>query len=123
MKRTRLLQVLACSAATIALLSVYLSLSSRGHGLPCPLLLLTGWRCPACGMTRAARALLAGDFATAFSHNALWPLYAVYLGWIVISDAAAYVRRGELRLLPTPLWAHGAMLAVAVGYGILRNLL
>src|SRR5262249_27662181 len=31
---------------------------------PCPLKLVTGLPCPTCGMTRAARAALHGDFAT-----------------------------------------------------------
>lgn len=124
MSRARLLRVLVAAAVAAVLLCVYAVSTTRGgHGLPCPLLLLTGWRCPVCGMTRAAVALLGADLPTAFACNALWPVYAAYLSWVAASDAVAYVRRGEIRLLPKPLWIHGAMLAVTVGYGILRNLL
>ena len=35
----------------------------------CPLRLLTGWNCPACGLQRAAHALLHGRFVEALTYN------------------------------------------------------
>ena len=121
-RKKRLGQVLLILGAAAVLLAVYVAAFTRGaQGLPCPLLLLTGWKCPACGMTRVAQALLRLDFSAAFTFNALWPLYATYLSWVTVSDAAAYVCRGMVQILPKPRRVHFVMLIVAVGYGILRN--
>ena len=122
--KTRILRVFLLSAAGIAFLGIYLSSFARGGlRIPCPLLLLTGRQCPACGMTRATAALAGLDLPAAFACNALWPLYAVYLLWVVLSDACHYVRSGALRLLPRPMWLHAAFLAAILAYGLLRNLL
>ena len=123
-QKARLLRVLPSAAAAVLLLGSYVASATRGGwGIPCPLLLLTGWQCPACGMTRAAAALAGLDLPAAFACNALWPLYAVYLLWVVLSDACHYVRSGALRLLPRPTWLHAAFLAAILAYGLLRNLL
>lgn len=49
---------------------------------PCPIRLVAGAPCPACGMTRAARLALHGDFAAA---TAMHPLV-----WIVTPVIAAF---------------------------------
>lgn len=119
----RLWRVLALYAALTLTLVLYVTYFSHGgHGLPCPLLLLTGLQCPACGMTRAAAALLRLDFTAAFSYHALWPLYAAYLLWVAVADAVAYVRREVVHVLPSPSWLHTAVLALTIAYGVLRNL-
>ena len=112
-----------CAGAALLLLSGYLAVfAASGRGMPCLLRLLTGWRCGLCGMTHAALAILDGHFSAAFACNALWPLCAAYLAWVARADAAAYVRRGEVQLLPAPLWPHLLVAGALVGYGILRNL-
>ena len=110
-------------AAALAVLVGYVEIfAATGRGFPCILHAVTGWQCGACGLTRAAAALLRLDLAAAFSCNLLWPLFAAYGLWIVVSDAVVYVRTGELRLLPAPWWLHLLLLIAVVGYGILRNL-
>ena len=122
-QKSRLLRVLTVGGLFAVLLGIYVAyFAGGGRGLPCPLLLLTGLKCPACGMTRAVAALLNPDFSAALSLNALWPLFIGYILWVVISDARMYVRRGEFQLLPGRRWVHGVMLAVVIAYGILRNL-
>ena len=119
----RLRRVLALYATLALLLVLYVTYFSHGgHGLPCPLLLLTGLQCPACGMTRAAAALLRLDFTAAFSYHALWPLYVAYLLWVAVADAVAYVRREVVHILPPPRWLHPTVLALTIVYGVLRNL-
>ncbi|MCL2776388.1 MAG: DUF2752 domain-containing protein [Polyangiaceae bacterium] len=51
-------------------------------GWPCPLRLATGLPCPTCGLTRATRLVLRGDFAAA---TAMHPLV-----WLVMLLAAAF---------------------------------
>lgn len=44
---------------------------ATGSIVRCPLYTLTGIRCPTCGLTRAAMALLHGQIGEAISHNLL----------------------------------------------------
>lgn len=46
-------------------------LTTHLAGWGCPFRLLTGWDCPGCGTTRAASAVLHGEFVAAFRYNAL----------------------------------------------------
>lgn len=122
-QKSRLLRVLLMGGLFAVMLGLYVAyFTEGGRGLPCPLLILTGMKCPACGMTRAMSALLEGDFGAAFSYHALWPLVVGYILWVIVADTVFYVRQGEARLLPGRRWIHGVVLALVIGYGILRNL-
>ncbi|HLF43495.1 MAG TPA: DUF2752 domain-containing protein [Acidimicrobiia bacterium] len=50
----------------------------------CPIALLTGVACPGCGMTRAASALLRGNFDRALDYHPLIPIIVVLFtaGWV-----------------------------------------
>ena len=82
----------------------------------------TGLHCAGCGMTRATRSLLEGDFLAALDYN----IVGVLLGPIVLVGAgrefiAWASGRDEWRWrLP---WKWSIVLAVVViGFGVLRNL-
>ncbi len=123
-RKARLLRVLLLAGIAVTVLVGYvLIFHTTGLGFPCVLHEFTGLQCGGCGLTRAAVALLHLDFAAAFSYHALWPVFAAYFLWVGGSAASAYVRRGEIRLLPGEWWMHATVLAVIVGYGILRNFL
>lgn len=50
----------------------------------CPFAILTGFPCPACGMTRAVILFFTGNFRLSFSLHPLalpWPLFLLYLGY------------------------------------------
>lgn len=81
---------------------------SWGH---CPLLLLTGWPCPACGGLRATRDLLTGDWVAALSSNAYVALtvVAVVVGYAAWLAAAFRGRR--------PSWA-GRLPALVAWWGV-----
>lgn len=86
----------------------------------CPLYVLTGVYCPACGALRATHDLAHLDVAAAWSQNPLWVLLVpvVVAGW-----AFVVVRRVGGRPVPTvPPWAAWVALALVVVFGILRNL-
>ena len=55
--------------AAVLLFAVLLYLSP----ISCPILYLTGVRCPGCGMTRALLSAVRLDFATAFSYHFMFP--------------------------------------------------
>ena len=122
-QKSRLLRALAVGGLAVVLMGLYVAYFSHGgRGLPCPLLFLTGLKCPACGMTRAVSALLEWNLTAAFEHNALWPLWMGYVLWVAVSNAITYVRSGNVPFLPGQRWLHAAVLAVLIGYGILRNI-
>lgn len=75
-----------------AFLVYYLAVRTVFHAF-CPLLILTGFPCPGCGITRAVLCILTGQFARAWHLNpcaylwvffALWFIYRRYIiGWSV----------------------------------------
>ena len=121
--KKRLLRVILIACGLLVLLVGYgLFYNATGFGIHCMLHKTTGLECPGCGLTRAIAAVVRLDFAAAFDFNLLWPLYAAYFLWGSISMAAVYVKRGEAGVLPGKTWMHAILLALVVGYGILRNL-
>ena len=121
--KKRLLRGILIACGLLALFVGYgLFYNITGFGIPCMLHKTTGLECPGCGLTRAIAAVVRLDFAAAFDFNLLWPLYAAYFLWGSISMAAVYVKRGEAGVLPGKTWMHAILLALVVGYGILRNL-
>lgn len=109
---------LAAAAAAYAVLAL-----RRGGGLPCPLRALTGLLCPGCGMTHAAADLLRLNIRDAFSDNMLFPLYIAYFGWLIAAVIRRYIRTGEISFPLRPFAVHAVTLTLALGYGILRNIL
>lgn len=109
---------LALAAAGAMLLAGTLWL---GRGIPCPLYAVTGLRCPACGMTRAAAALCTGDLPGALAQNLLCipilaglALFLGIQGWRYVRRGACPLGRGGQALA----WALAAVLAL---WMILRN--
>ncbi|MBI4061369.1 MAG: DUF2752 domain-containing protein [Elusimicrobia bacterium] len=66
-----------------------------GEGLVlCPVRLLTGHRCPGCGMGHAVVAAMRGDFAASFHLHPLGiPLLAVWTAWLA-AEAVRAARSG-----------------------------
>lgn len=67
--------------------------AAAGAGSPCLFRWLTGVPCPACGSTRALRALLQGDVAQAFLINPNGIVLAVLLAAVPVWLLADAVRR------------------------------
>ena len=109
----------------LALGGVGLALLVRAdfHGLPpCPLYSTTGILCPGCGITRATRALLLGDVATAFQRNAVAIILMPFLAVVMTREVAAWAwKRPEWRSQAPGKWGVWIGLVVIV-FGILRNL-
>ena len=122
-QKKRLYTVLGLTGACMALLVGYaLFVRLTGRGLPCIIHVLTGLDCAACGLSRAAAALLSLDLTAAFAYNALWPLYLGYALFAGTSVAVGYVKDGNPFRWPKPLWINFAVLGVVLAYGVLRNL-
>lgn len=65
----------------------------------CPLKVLTGWRCPGCGMTKSLVAIYAGDLASSVHYHAFGlPLFIVCVLCVIflpmeISSGKRYISR------------------------------
>jgi hypothetical protein len=113
---------------------VYLALTDPyrpGGHLICPLLLLTGLSCPACGAQRAVHSLAHGDLSAAWGANpllvALAPVAVVaWVRWLRRSGRAAVQPDGRsaaavpaaTRASAASAWA---LLVVVLAFGVLRN--
>lgn len=88
----------------------------------CPLLSLTGFACPGCGLTRGFHALFHGDLMTALDYNALIPVFIVVFGLVAFSLASLVIRGKSLvRLEDSPKLLIG-LFVLLVLFGVLRNL-
>lgn len=111
----------------LALLSVGILygvfVKKTGWGIPCIFHLITGLKCPGCGVTRMFVALLGGDVRGAFEANpAVLILSPVFL-WVFITYVAGYVKTGIWRLGRLQNGAVWLSAVVLIGYGIGRNIL
>lgn len=75
----------------------YLIFRITGHGIPCVFHLVTGLKCPGCGMTHAVAALIEGHFRQAMSYNllsvTLVPELTIYLIWKYFQERRKKVRK------------------------------
>ncbi len=82
---------------------------------------LTGWKCPGCGGTRAAHALLHGHVAEAWQYNPLTIVLLPVVAWLAAREVLGRTtgRWGPLPHLPRWGWlAAGGMVAA---FGVVRN--
>ena len=95
-------------------------LRTGGRGIPCLFRLLTGWKCPGCGVTRMLLSLSRLDFREAFRANPFVLCTLPLVLFEVLYDR--YLRRsgkGMPRWNMVLLCTYAAALAV---FGVLRNL-
>jgi len=104
-----------------AVIATYIDPAKTSLFPVCPLLALTGFACPGCGLTRGFHALFQGDIIPALDFNLLIPVWAVIFGWVFISLVLKAARGEGLPMWPTyPRFLWG-FLVVMMGFGILRN--
>ena len=86
-----------------------------GLRLRCPLRVLTGLRCPGCGITDACLAVLHGRLFEAVTYNPGLALAAPVLVWLVYRHLRGKWGRGERILC-------AAALVFLLAWGVYRNL-
>ena len=103
-------------------LAYALFIQCTGLGIPCVFRLVTGYRCPGCGMTHAAMALIHGQPKIAFRENPLslsvvplLLLYGAYRAEVYIRTARTDFRKWEIVFL-------GVLWVVVLLFWLLRNL-
>ena len=109
-------------AAVFALIGVacLLLVHITGRGIPCPIRLVTGLRCPGCGITRMILALSRLDLKAAFRANAFLTVTLPYLILLLLYSAYKWIRNEK-----TGTKAEAAEVLYCAGlilFGILRNI-
>jgi hypothetical protein len=96
---------------------------AKAHFLPpCPLLSLTGFACPGCGLTRGFHALSHGDLITALDLNALVPIWGAVFVYLLVSLAMTAVRGRGLPMRMPSITVLMGFLVILLTFGVLRNL-
>lgn len=105
-----------------AVIATYIDPSKTNLFPVCPLLALTGFACPGCGLTRGFHALFQGDIIPALDFNLLIPVWAAIFAWVFVSLGLKALRGTGLPMWPTyPRFLWG-FLIVLMGFGVLRNI-
>lgn len=124
MRKNRILRLGAVCAALCLLAAAYcVFVSVNGRGLPCVFNMLTHFKCPGCGNSRAALALLRLDFRAAFGYNALFPLEFLYLGYVFIYSARQYIKTGEANYTTPHKFVDITVLAIILLWFVIRNIM
>ncbi len=91
-------------------------------GIPCVFNLITGLKCPGCGVSRMCLALIRLDFKAAFRANAaifcLLPMMAVTAGRLIY----VYIKYGR-RCDKAAQISIYCMIVILVVFGVMRNIL
>lgn len=119
--RERLIETVKKYAVILAVGATYLLfVLLTGIGIPCVFNKLTGWLCPACGVSRMIISAVKLDFVAAFHYNPFLFVNAPVILFCLIYPDIAYVKHGcrSYRWINIILWAEIAMLLL---FGVLRN--
>lgn len=117
-----LLPIILSVAAILLAVYVYFDPSDTWWMPKCPVHLLTGLECPGCGSQRAIHALLRGNFAEAWHHNALLLTMMPLLGLMAYSEATRQKNPRLYRKLFHPAVIAGIIAIIAI-FTVIRNLL
>ena len=103
-------------------LAYALFIQCTGIGIPCLFRLVTGYRCPGCGMTHAPMALLHGQPRTAWRENPLSLTVVPLLVFYGTYRAEVYIRTARTDFKGWEILFLGVLWAVVLLFWLLRNL-
>lgn len=111
------------AAVTAVLLFVYLCDPAYSVWAPkCPVYLLTGWQCGACGIQRALYELMHGHVAAAYAYNPFLMISLPYAGLLLVAQVLpARQRERWCRVLHDNRVVYG-FLALFLCWSVYRNL-
>ena len=119
--KTRLCKVLL---VPLALAVYYIIVRIIGFGIPCIFRVVTGFKCPGCGVSRMLMALLQLDLKGAFLENRVLFVLLPLLVFIILRAAYLYVTQkkpGNTAAAITKI-LYPALIVILLLWGVLRNI-
>ena len=93
-----------------------------GFAIPCLFNKMTGYLCPACGITRMIKSLLAFDVMMAYSYNKClfitWPLIV----FLIVFSEIKYIKTGSRALGKINILIY-AEIGILLSFGVIRNII
>lgn len=122
MKR-RLIKLFAYFALSLGIGLLYAYVFMRfGIGIPCLFRMITGLKCPSCGVTHMACSLLSGDVGGAYQDNRLMfvllPVFCIY----AVKFSFLYVKNGHISLSGFDRVVAVVLIVILILFGIIRNI-
>lgn len=93
-----------------------------GIAIPCLFYLVTGLKCPGCGVTQMCVALLHLDFGTAFYSNRMLFLLLPVLVLVFLKYIADYIKTGRWRMGRLQNSIIYASIALLIAFTVIRNI-
>lgn len=112
------LRWMAAAAAAAVLYAVWFSLT--GIGIPCPIRLVTGFKCPGCGITHMLASLLRGNLRGAWTSNPFLLVTSPVLLYLVFREVRKPETPRGRRTVKVILYTYITALVI---FGVLRNIL
>lgn len=99
------------SKAIILSISMYFVIMWTFFQTSCSFVLFTGYPCPACGMTRAGRSLLRGNFVNAWE---IHPFIYLFVALVIVAIVKRYFLKQSLYTLKR--WVTALVIAACIFY-------
>lgn len=96
--------------------------SFTGWAVPCSVYLITGLKCPGCGVTRMCLAIMDFDFKNAYQSNQMLFILLPVLFYLLGSYALGYIRSGRWYITKKQTLLTYICIGLMLGYGIYRNI-
>lgn len=93
-----------------------------GYNIPCIIRVVTGIRCPGCGITHGMLALLRLDFEEALRYNLFLPIILFYIIILYSNCVYRYIQKGTYNLTSGSTALDIIFLTLICMWGILRNI-
>ena len=122
MKKRLLRVILINSFLLLILLGYFLLISLTNVYIPCIFRLVTGYKCPGCGITHYVFDIINLDFGKAFVDNPLvFFLSPLLLVYYVIYNYF-YVRYNNVKMMVIPNYISYTLIIISILFGIFRNI-
>lgn len=93
-----------------------------GIGVPCIINLVTGYKCPGCGVSRMCMALMRLDVNAAYNYNKVLFLLLPVLSAVFTFQLYRYIRYNKTKLTKVQSAILYIALALLLIWGVIRNL-
>lgn len=111
-------------SVTILLVGAFIGfLAYKGISVPCLFYEITGIKCPGCGNTRAALALLRFDLKASFRYNLLFALEMLYLARVYVICAKNFINNKGFKYYVRPRIIDIGFFVLLILWTVIRNLI